>query len=111
MASGVRMRFPSVFGFFLAWRAQPVAEPEQPAHQFLQALGADLERPTAILVISAHWEAATPTLTTAPRLETIHDFSGFDPALSAMRYAPPGAVTVSTTSAGFIGKRWFRTMP
>ncbi|HRY15657.1 MAG: dioxygenase [Candidatus Competibacteraceae bacterium] len=87
------MHFPSIFVSHGA--PSLLLEPEQPAHQFLQELGADLGRPTAIVVISAHWEAATPTLTTAPRLETIHDFSGFDPALYAWRYAPRGAVAVS----------------
>ena len=99
------MNFPSVFVSHGA--PSLLLEPEQPAHQFLRGLGATLGRPTAILVISAHWEAATPTLTTAPRLDTIHDFSGFDPALSAMRYAPPGAVAVSAQARALLDEAGF----
>lgn len=99
------MRFPSVFVSHGA--PSLLLEPEQPAHQFLRTFGSEWGRPAAILVISAHWETSGPTLTTAPRLETIYDFGGFDPALYAMRYAPPGAVAVSERahalleSAGF----------
>lgn len=70
-------------------------EPDQPAHQFLRGFGRQWGRPDAILVISAHWETAEPTLTTAARLETVYDFGGFDPTLYTVRYAPPGASTVS----------------
>lgn len=66
-------------------------EPEQPAHRFLRAFGSELGRPTAILMVSAHWETAAPTLTAAPRLETLYDFGGFDPVLYTIRYAPPGS--------------------
>jgi 4,5-DOPA dioxygenase extradiol len=54
-------------------------------------LGRRLPRPRAILVISAHWTAREPTLSTAARPETLHDFGGFDPALYAMQYLAPGA--------------------
>lgn len=86
------MRFPSVFVSHGA--PSLLLEPAQPAHQFLRTFGAELGRPTAILIVSAHWETPAPTLTTAPRLETIHDFGGFDPALYTIRYAPPGADAV-----------------
>lgn len=51
-------------------------EPAQPAHQFLRDFGRELGQPDAILVISAHWETADPTLTAAARLETIYDLAG-----------------------------------
>lgn len=83
------MSFPSVFVSHGA--PSLLLEPEQPAYRFLRTFGAELGRPAAILVVSAHWETTMPTLTSAPCLETIHDFGGFDPALYAMRYQPPGA--------------------
>lgn len=54
-------------------------------------LGAELPRPKAVLVISAHWAAREPTVSTAGAPETIHDFGGFPPALYQMSYPAPGA--------------------
>ena len=53
---------------------------------FLGTLGSRIERPAAILIVSAHWEAAQPTLTTAEAPETVHDFFGFPDALYRVRY-------------------------
>ncbi|MCB1778060.1 MAG: dioxygenase [Candidatus Competibacteraceae bacterium] len=101
------MTFPSIFVSHGA--PSLVLEPEQPAHRFLRSLGADWERPAAILVISAHWEAATPTLTGAAQLKTIHDFSGFGPVLDAMRYAPPGAIAVSARAQALLEAAGFHS--
>jgi 4,5-DOPA dioxygenase extradiol len=53
---------------------------------FLGTLGSRIGRPAAILIVSAHWEAAQPTLTTAEAPETVHDFFGFPDALYRIRY-------------------------
>lgn len=53
---------------------------------FLGTLGGRVGRPAAILIVSAHWEAAQPTLTTAEAPETVHDFFGFPDALYRIRY-------------------------
>ncbi len=54
-------------------------------------LGRQIPLPSAILVISAHWEANRPTVSLASAPETLHDFSGFAPALHRIRYPAPGA--------------------
>jgi 4,5-DOPA dioxygenase extradiol len=58
-------------------------------------LGRRLPRPRAVLVASAHWETELPMLGLADRPQTIHDFSGFPPALYTLRYAAAGAADVA----------------
>lgn len=54
-------------------------------------LGEQLPKPSAILVISAHWETKITTVSNAIHPETIHDFSGFPAELYKLKYAAPGA--------------------
>lgn len=56
----------------------------------LSALAATLPAARAIVIISPHWDTATPTVGTADRLETIHDFSGFQEELYSLRYPASG---------------------
>jgi 4,5-DOPA dioxygenase extradiol len=48
-------------------------------------------RPEAIVLVSAHWDTPFPAVSSARRLETIHDFAGFPDELYRVRYEPPGA--------------------
>lgn len=71
-----------------------------PAAQMLTRLGQHLPRPRAILVASAHWDTALPTVSTVAAPPTIHDFYGFPPALYELGYAPPGAPDLAQQVAG-----------
>lgn len=57
----------------------------------LSRLAAELPRPRAILVVSAHWESEDLRLTGAQHPATWHDFSGFPRPLYAVQYPAAGA--------------------
>jgi 4,5-DOPA dioxygenase extradiol len=76
---------------FLSHGSPMTAVLDTPARHFLAGLGAALPRPRAILVVSAHWETATPMLNATARNETIHDFYGFPKQLYTLSYPAPGA--------------------
>ncbi len=76
---------------FVSHGSPMLALTEAPARAFLQGLGAQLPRPRAIVVASAHWETARPAAGGATDPTTIYDFGGFDPRLFQMRYPAPGA--------------------
>ena len=61
----------------------------------LAQAAARLERPRAIVVASAHWNTERPTVGSAPRLQTIHDFWGFAPELNDIRYPATGCAEAS----------------
>lgn len=78
-------------------------ERERPVHGFMGGLLRGLS-PRAILMVSAHWEAAVPTATAASPLRTIHDFSGFPPELYDLRYEPPGQPDLARQTVDLLAK-------
>ncbi len=74
--------------FFMEWPGEPWKNMEA----YLRALPSTLEeRPRAILVISAHWERALPTVTSNPQPSLIYDYSGFPAHTYELRYDVPGS--------------------
>ena len=54
------------------------------------AIGRELEKPNAIMVISAHWETRGTYVSVNPEPQTIYDFGNFDDRLFGIKYQPPG---------------------
>ncbi len=67
---------------------------EEPGHaamnRFLRAWPERIERPDAIVVVSAHWEAPLVTITAAPAPGLLFDYYGFPPQTYEYEYPAPG---------------------
>jgi 4,5-DOPA dioxygenase extradiol len=93
------MTIPSLF---LSHGAPTLPVTDTPARAFLSRLGGEIERPRAILVVSAHWETAVPCVNAVEWNETIHDFYGFPRPLYDMRYPAPGAPALAARIAALL---------
>ncbi len=93
------MTMPSLF---LSHGAPTLPLVDAPATAFLRGLAPSLARPSAILVVSAHWETARPMVNSVVSNDTIHDFYGFPRALYDLRYPAPGAPELAGRIAGLL---------
>ncbi len=83
----------------------------EPSHyalvSFLQNIPHQLGSPRAILLVSAHWETAQPSLTSAAQPALFYDYFGFPPESYQIQYPAPGdpalaaAVQQLLQAAGF----------
>src|SRR6187401_2454680 len=62
---------------------------------------ADLPRPTAILIVSAHWESA-PVMLSANGAPLVYDFGGFAPRYYQMTYETPDATALAQRVAAMM---------
>ncbi|RDY08237.1 4,5-DOPA dioxygenase extradiol, partial [Mucuna pruriens] len=53
------------------------------------------QKPSAILVISGHWDTDVPTVNVVDHNETIYDFYGFPKPMYKLKYPAPGAPHVA----------------
>jgi 4,5-DOPA dioxygenase extradiol len=72
----------------------------------LAALGRELPRPEAVLVLSPHWMTPAPRVSVAERPDTIHDFGGFDPALYRLSYPAPGHAALAQRTVDLLEAGW-----
>lgn len=89
---------------FISHGAPPLFEDEA-WMQELHAWAGRLPKPTGIVIVSAHWEAA-PIALSSPVAATplVYDFTGFDPKYYAMQYATPDASWLADRVSSLIGE-------
>jgi 4,5-DOPA dioxygenase extradiol len=63
----------------------------------LARIAAELPKPKAIVIVSAHWESDKLLVNANPLPETWHDFGGFPKALFEVQYPAPGEPQLAAT--------------
>lgn len=71
----------------------------------LQTIADTIVTPSAIVVVSAHWEAPVVTITAAANPGLNYDYYGFPPESYALEYAAPGAPALAVRLAASLSER------
>jgi 4,5-DOPA dioxygenase extradiol len=80
---------------FISHGAPNIVLSDLPAKRFLETMAADLPRPRAIVMVSAHFEHDGVAVVTDPAPNMIYDFGGFEAELYTMMYPAPGSPEIA----------------
>lgn len=69
----------------------------------LKNIATTIARPSAIIVVSAHWEESRPTVTSGCNPELIYDYRGFPKESYEIKYPCPGEPQLAQTIASKLG--------
>jgi 4,5-DOPA dioxygenase extradiol len=86
---------------FLSHGAPPLADDAVWTRE-LADLAVSMARPTAILVVSAHWEQAPLTVGATRTVPLFYDFWGFERRFYEVQYAAPGAPRLARRVKGLL---------
>jgi aromatic ring-opening dioxygenase catalytic subunit (LigB family) len=82
--------------FFMEWTMGPPDTWDRTAN-WLRGIKTSLPAtPDALLVVSAHWEAAVPTITSSAAPPLVYDYSGFPPHTYELTWPAPGSPGLAT---------------
>jgi len=70
--------------------------------RYWKKLASEIEKPKAVLCISAHWLTRGTCITAMAHPQTIHDFGGFPQALFDVQYPAPGDPKLAEEATGLI---------
>lgn len=98
------MTLPSLF---LSHGSPAILVENSQARDFLKSYAGTLARPDAVLLISAHYETASPQLTSGKTPETIYDFRNMPDELFKATYPAPGKPELAREVAQHLKKAGF----
>lgn len=98
------MTMPSLF---LSHGGPNIVLEDTPARDYLTGLEAVTGRPSAIVIMSAHFETSGPVVVTDPEPGMIYDFGGFPDELYAMVYPAPGDPQLAERVRTMLGEAGF----
>lgn len=72
--------------------------------QGFRKVGKEIPKPSAVLIVSAHWETKGTFVTAMENPKTIHDFGGFPKELYEVQYPAPGSPELAKETKSIIKK-------
>lgn len=80
----------------------PMNAIEGPYNREWRALGERLQKPEAVLMVSAHWFVEETAVTAMAHPKTIHDFYGFPQTLFDIQYPAPGDAALAARAQALL---------